>query len=229
MKEVIRHNEDTATLKFQNNIGGFPGQFIMLNLYDHEEIPLSLSSPKSVTVRAIGETTNALIELEPGSIVGVKGPLGTSFSIPIGKSLIIAGGIGVAPLIYQNELLKSKDLKPDFYYGARTAEDIIYETENMQISTDDGSRGSRGTVIDLIESKKEEDIVDYSKIYCCGPEIMLKKLYNLFSKYNILNRVEFSIERHMRCGLGLCGSCSTDNGLIVCSEGPVFTGDQLDL
>lgn len=229
MKEVIRHNKDTATIKFQNTLGGFPGQFIMLNIYDYEEIPLSLSSFNSVTVKAIGATTKALIELKPGSLIGIKGPLGKGFTLPEGDSLLIAGGIGVAPLIFLNELFNARGLKTDFCFGARSSDDIVYECENIQITTDDGSRGIKGTVVDLINNKSERELTKYSKIYCCGPEIVLKKLFDIFKEYNLLKKTEFLIERYMKCGLGLCGSCTTGDGLMVCSEGPVFSGDQIKL
>ncbi|RLI84810.1 MAG: dihydroorotate dehydrogenase, partial [Archaeoglobales archaeon] len=68
----------------------------------------------------------------------------------------------------------------------------------------------------------------YNKIYACGPEAMLRALYRLLKENELLNRAEFSLERFMRCGLGVCGSCVLENGLRVCVEGPVFSAAKLE-
>lgn len=229
VKEVTTHNEDTATIKFTHPLRSFPGQFVMLNIFGYEEIPLSLSAPDSVTVRAIGETTNAMVNTKKGELMGVKGPLGRPFSPPQNSALIIAGGIGIAPLRYLYNFLQGLGTEVSVLYGERTASSLIFldEMEDASISTDDGSKSFHGNVLDLLKSKNL-NCHSFSKIYCCGPEIMLRKLYAYFKEIDMLQKVEFALERYMRCGLGLCGSCSLANGSMVCSDGPVFRGSRLN-
>ena len=99
VKKVVRHCDSIATLVFERAVRSYPGQFVMLNVFDYEEIPLSLSSPNSVTVKAVGETTKALVNFKGGEIVGIRGPFGRPFSYSK-RALIVAGGIGIAPLRY---------------------------------------------------------------------------------------------------------------------------------
>ncbi len=230
ISEVVKHNEDTATITFNHPLRSFPGQFVMLYAFGHEEIPLSLSAPDSVTVRAIGDTTRAMVNSQEGDLMGVKGPIGRPFSLPQGSALLIAGGIGIAPLRYLHNFLQALDNEVHVLYGDRTASNLVFldELVNVDVSTDDGSEGFHGNVVDLLKSKDQDFCHNYSKIYCCGPEVMLRNLYTYFEELNVLPKVEFALERYMRCGLGVCGSCSLQDGSMVCSDGPVFRGVRLN-
>ncbi|MFO7968347.1 MAG: dihydroorotate dehydrogenase electron transfer subunit [Archaeoglobaceae archaeon] len=230
VNEVVRHNEDTATITFNHSFRSFPGQFVMLNAFGLEEIPLSLSAPNSVTVKAIGDTTRAMVNSEKGDLMGVKGPIGRPFSLPQGSALFIAGGIGVAPLRYLHNFLQALDIDVHVLYGDRAASNLLFldELVNADISTDDGSKGFHGNVVDLLKSENQDFCHSFSKIYCCGPEVMLKNLFTYFEELNVLTKVEFALERYMRCGLGVCGSCSLEDGSMVCSDGPVFRGVKLN-
>ncbi|RLI74933.1 dihydroorotate dehydrogenase electron transfer subunit [Archaeoglobales archaeon] len=227
VEKVIKYNENYSTIFFDSYLKSYPGQFVMVNVFGYEEIPLSLSSPNSVTVKAVGKTTKALINIPTGELLGIRGSFGKPFTPTNGKALLIAGGIGAAPLFYLHDYLKRKGVEVKVLYGARTQEELIWKSrfENVVTSTDDGSEGFKGTVFDLL---KRERIEEYSKIYCCGPEALLKKLYNYFEELEILSKTEFSLERYMRCGIGVCGSCVLENGLRVCADGPVFRGDEID-
>lgn len=227
VEEVIRHTENIATIFFNCRLRSYPGQFIMLNVFGYEEIPLSMSSSNSVTVKAVGETTRALVNIPVGTLVGIKGPMGTPFTPTNGKALLIAGGIGVAPLFYLHDYLVKRGADVHVLFGARTSEELIWTDrfKNLEIATDDGSAGYHGSVVDLV---KEKDLEEFSKIYCCGPEPMLKALYRYFEELDVLSKVEMSLERYMKCGIGLCGSCVLDNGLRVCVEGPVFNAAKID-
>jgi len=227
VEKVIKHSENIATLIFDREIRSYPGQFIMLNVFDYEEIPLSLSSERSVTVKAVGETTKALVNFKGGEIVGVRGPFGKHFSYSK-NALLIAGGIGVAPLRYLYHKLKEIRADVVVFYGAKSVDELVFldEFKDAYISTDDGSYGFKGNVVQhLIE--RGVDFDSFDRIYCCGPEVMLRSLYSIFKEKGILKKVEFSVERYMRCGIGICGSCVLKNGLRVCREGPVFRGDEL--
>ena len=227
VENVIKHGKDFATVVFDSLLPSYPGQFIMLNLFGYEEIPLSLSSPRSVTVKAVGETTRALVNINPGTLVGIKGPSGNPFSPASGKALLIAGGIGIAPLLYLHDYLLAEGVEVHVLCGARNADEIICldRLKNYEIATDDGSTGFHGSVVELAATK---NLNSYNKIYACGPEAMLRALYRLLKENELLNRAEFSLERFMRCGLGVCGSCVLENGLRVCVEGPVFSAAKLD-
>jgi len=221
---VIRHTDSIATLIFDRELPSHPGQFLMVNVFGYEEIPLSLSSPKSVTVKAVGETTRALVEFEGGELLGLRGPFGRPFT-PSNKALIVAGGIGIAPLKYLHDFLIERGAGVKVIYGARTSKELIWKDElrDPMLATDDGSEGFRGNVVELIRASGI-DLSKFERIYCCGPKPMLKGLFDLFKAKGILHKVEFSLENYMRCGIGLCGSCVLENGLRVCVEGPVFRG-----
>jgi len=222
VEKVIKYSENLATIIFNTCIPSYPGQFIMVNVFGYEEIPLSLSSPNSVTVKAVGETTRALINIEPGTYVGIRGPFGRPFT-PAKRALIIGGGIGMAPLAYLYDFLIKRGCDVDVIYGARTSKELVFKDKfgRVELATEDGSAGFKGNVVELIKSK-DLNLDKYEKIYCCGPKAMLKELYKLFKEADILEKVEFSLEGYIKCGIGLCGSCVLGNGLRVCVEGPVF-------
>ena len=221
IEEVIEHNEKYSTIIFDRSFRAYPGQFIMLHVFGLEEIPLSLSSENSVTVKAVGETTKYLVKIKPGTRVGIKGPLGNPFSPTSGKALIIAAGIGAAPLAFLHKFLKKYAEEVSVIYAARSYDDLIFLESfgECKVATEDGSYGEQGTVFDLVYS---EDLEEYDKIYACGPEIVLRGLYNYFKELGMEKNVEMSLERYMKCGIGVCGSCVIGNGMRVCVEGPVF-------
>jgi len=226
VEEVIKHNKDTATLLFDSILPSYPGQFVMLNLFGYEEIPLSLSSPRSVTVKAVGETTKALVNINPGAIVGIKGPSGNPFTPANGKALLVAGGIGIAPLLYLHDYLIAEGADVHVLYGVRTAEELVCleRLKSYEVATDDGSKGFYGSVVELAELKP---LRKYERIYACGPEPMLKAFHKLLRERKLLDRAEFSLERFMKCGMGVCGSCVLPDGFRVCVEGPVFNAAKL--
>ncbi len=227
VERVVRHTDSIATLIFERELHSYPGQFLMVNVFGYEEIPLSLSSPNSVTVKAVGETTRALVRFEGGELVGLRGPFGRPFT-PSDKALIVAGGIGIAPLKYLHDFLIERGAEVSVIFGARTSEELIWkeEFENLIVATDDGSEGFKGNVVDRV---KDVDLSKFDRIYCCGPKPMLGGLFKLFKAEGVLHKAEFSLENYMRCGIGLCGSCVLENGLRVCVEGPVFRGTDISL
>ena len=162
---------DTITLDFEAADGGppigfSPGQFTMVYVLGVGEVPLSISGdpdrPEVLihTVRAVGGVTNAIFALETGDVVGIRGPFGTSWPTAIGKDLlIIAGGIGLAPvrpLIYQALANRDRDYCLGLAYGARAPSEVLYRDElrewndrpdiNVEVTVDRGERGWRGSV-----------------------------------------------------------------------------------
>jgi len=229
---------DVKTLYFRDVLcsRAEPGQFIMAWIPDVDEIPLSISSASnglaSVTVKDVGEATHAISQMEKGDILGIRGPFGSYFRIMGRNALIVAGGIGAAPLLMLADRLLSRNVRVTFIEGAKTHSEIIFKDQlsflrdkyglEVIFATDDGTYGLRGTAVDAAEealSKKRFD-----SLYACGRESMIRKLYCLAEKYSI--PIQASLERIMRCAIGICGSCVMGK-YRVCRDGPVFDSSML--
>ena len=211
-----------------------PGQFLMLWIPGIDEIPLSISnagnSQASFTVKAIGNATRKLHEMKTGEILGVRGPLGNSFTQSCGRILLIGGGTGTAPLLFLAKKLAAKTDHLSFIMGANTKNELLFlnelnavcTEESVITATEDGSYG-----IQCLATEPLEKLLDKEKfhmVYTCGPERMVRKVFDIAEKRKIA--LEASLERLMRCGIGLCGSCVIGK-YRVCRDGPVFTAAQL--
>ena len=209
-----------------------PGQFVMVWVRGIDEVPMGLSRINSITVLKVGKTTSKLFELKEGDSFGLRGPLGRGFSLPSKneKILIIAGGVGAAPLSPYAEAAYAAGSEVHTILGARSADELIFEKRflnvgKVYISTDDGSKGTKGFVTDVL---KELDFLVYDKILICGKELMMVSVFRLIKDRKVLKKTEFSLQRYFKCGIGICGSCCIDrSGFRVCKEGPVFSGAQL--
>ena len=238
--KVEDENSKVRTLFFDlpnPDFGIQAGQFFMVWIPDVDEIPMSISSWKkptaSITVLPIGEATQALAALNEGQLIGIRGPFGTKFSLTSKKSLVVGGGIGIAPLRPLVYDLLEQESDVTLLTAARSAEELVFREEfkevsdsrfSLRIATDDGSLGFKGFATEAAEEILERERVDV--IYTCGPEPMMVKLLNLAQKWKI--EFQASLERFMKCGCGLCGTCAMDpNGELVCVDGPVFTGEEL--
>jgi dihydroorotate dehydrogenase electron transfer subunit len=209
-----------------------PGQFVMVWVRGVDEIPMGLSNQNSITVQKVGEATSKLLELKKGDSFGLRGPFGRGFSLPLEgeKTLIIAGGVGSAPLAPYAEAARNAGSEVHTVLGARSENDLIFEERfaaagNVYISTDDGSKGKKGFVTDVLT---DFNLSVYDKIAVCGPEIMMASVFRLLENRKVLEKSEFSLHRYFKCGIGVCGACCIDKtGLRVCKDGPVFSGVQL--
>lgn len=211
-----------------------PGQFLMLWLPGVDEIPLSIMDAQnglvSVSVKAVGDATRHMHALEAGVTVGVRGPFGNCFTESRGRVLLIAGGTGTAPLLFLAKQLAAKTERLSFVQGAKTKNELLFVSEiggvcqekNIITTTDDGTAGLQCLVTQPLAQLFEKERFDM--IYTCGPEIMVKKIFELTEARKL--PIEASLERLMRCGIGLCGSCMIGK-YRVCRDGPVFTAVQL--
>jgi dihydroorotate dehydrogenase electron transfer subunit len=212
-----------------------PGQFLMLWIPGVDEIPLSILNANedgkvSVAVKEVGEATKALHNKKAGEIIGLRGPFGNSFTIRDGKILLVGGGTGIAPLLFLAEKTESRMKKSVFVMGAKTREELLFRhklqnicsKENFVATTEDGSYGVKCFATTLLESLLIKEKFDM--IYTCGPEQMMRKVFDLAEEYRIA--LEASLERLMRCAIGLCGSCIIGK-YRVCRDGPIFTREQL--
>ncbi|MFY1113163.1 MAG: dihydroorotate dehydrogenase electron transfer subunit [Methanosarcinaceae archaeon] len=209
-----------------------PGQFVMVWVRGVDEVPMGLSRKNSITVQNVGEATAKLFELKEGDSFGLRGPLGKGFSSPAAgeKILIIAGGVGAAPLAPYAEAASAAGAKLHTILGARSGGDLLFEERFaaagvLDITTDDGSKGTKGFVTDVL---KKLDVSSYDNIAVCGPEVMMGFIFKILQEKEVLDKSEFSLHRYFKCGIGVCGACCIDrSGLRVCKDGPVFSGVQL--
>lgn len=209
-----------------------PGQFVMVWVRGVDEVPMGLSRKNSITVQKVGEATSKLFELKEGDSFGLRGPFGKGFTLPSKgeKVLIVAGGVGAAPLSPYAEAASAAGAEVDTVLGARSAEYLLFEGRfgalgKVYVSTDDGSKGVKGFVTDVL---KNLNVAAYDRIAVCGPEIMMASVFRFLEEREVLEKSEFSLHRYFKCGIGVCGACCIDrSGLRVCKDGPVFSGVQL--
>ena len=193
---------------------------------------MGLSRNNSITVQKVGEATSKLFELKVGDSFGLRGPFGKGFTLPAKgeKVLIIAGGVGAAPLSPYAEAASAAGAEVNTVLGARSEEHLLFEGRfealgNAYVSTDDGSKGVKGFVTDVL---KNLDVTSYDRIAVCGPEIMMASVFRFLEEREVLEKSEFSLHRYFKCGIGVCWACCIDrSGLRVCKDGPVFSGTQL--
>jgi dihydroorotate dehydrogenase electron transfer subunit len=220
--EVVDETPTIRTFFFETSFDTEPGQFVMAWIRGVDEIPMALSYDNAITVQKVGPATSALFELGNGDSIGIRGPLGKGFDMKSGHILLVAGGVGAAPLAPLAEKASYEGIKVTTLLGAKTKEELVFKQRfekagDVLIATDDGSEGKHGYVTQLIGNNES-----YSKIYCCGPEIMMKKVLDKVPP----SKAQFSLHRYIKCGIGICGACCVD-GLRVCMDGPVFSGDVL--
>lgn len=227
-----------------------PGQFGMFYIPGVGENPFSFSENSEITVREVCEEdgqgnsfTNHLFRMQEGNYIFFRGPYGRGFFSKAHADLllempdvIVAGGCGSAPLRLKAKELRAEKMKYNvkspltILVGAKTAEELLFVNDfakyadRVDIFTDDGSRGRKGFVTEGI---KDLDIDGEMFFYICGPELMIAEAASEAVKASAdPAKVYISLERYMKCGMGLCGSCDC-GGYLVCKDGPVFSYDEL--
>jgi len=236
--EIKIENARTKTFVLNGSLKADPGQFVMAWLPGHEDKPFSLAdaSPVSLTVAAVGSFTNMMHQLQVGDFIWVRGPFGSSFQLPAKMTpskhiLLIGGGYGVAPLLYLTKRALLAGHRVSMIIGARTSADLLlvetFKTLNVSLwlTTEDGSVGQQGLVTDAISRVMTDSQVKLNEIYACGPIKMLEAIADRCKSENI--NVQLAWEAHMRCGVGLCGSCELGQGWLTCLDGPVFPFDPV--
>ncbi|MBI1934868.1 dihydroorotate dehydrogenase electron transfer subunit [Candidatus Woesearchaeota archaeon] len=227
ISEMIDDGKGQKSFFFKGNICCKPGQFLMVWLPGVDEKPMAVSywgkNEFAFTSQAIGKFTAAIDKLKKGDKLGIRGPYGTGFSLK-NNACVVAGGVGFASVSTLIDALKN----PLIIYGARSKEHLIYlkryKNKKMLIMTDDGSFGRKGFTTDALEETLKNKKNRIKIVYTCGPEIMMKKIFELCEKYKV--ECEASLERYMACGFGICGKCMI-NDKICCIDGPVFSSKQL--
>ncbi len=238
VEKVIDETPTVRTLVFSDEFlaNVMPGQFAMVWIPGINELPMSImvtqdKTKAAFTVRKHGLASTALYSVKPGDSIGVRGPYGNSFTIKEGKLLIVGGGTGLVPLMRLATFLKKTD-EVTVIIGAKTKEEVFFEglandilkqnKHKVVVVTEDGTYGESGLVTDAMQRLLKENTFD--AVYTCGPEKMMHKVVQLATEKKI--HVEASIERMMKCGMGLCGSCCFGD-VLACRDGTVFTGQYL--
>ena len=229
-----------------------PGQFAMLTAFGVGEVPISVSGLGESnggrahrlehTLRAVGAVSRALRAAQPGSLIGVRGPFGTSWDVPSAAGqdiVIVAGGIGLAPLrpVVLTALAdRSSYGRIVLLVGARTPGDLLYTDElerwrrdGVEVAVtvdraDIGWSGEVGVVTALIEPAGLAP--GNTVAFVCGPDVMMRFTADALAAQGIpAGRIRVSLERNMRCGVGWCGHCQF-GPLLVCRDGPVVSYDR---
>lgn len=244
---VAREQEthDTWTLELESVAGHewrvLPGQFVMVYAFGVGEVPISVSAaPLVLTVRAVGAVTAAVCASEPGAVLGVRGPFGRPWPIAEAAGadvVVVAGGIGLAPL--RLLLLHAIERRSDYgrivlLYGARTPDDLLYVAEldrwredafvDLVVDAADAGWGAKVGVVPTLVPGAPFDPAR-AVAFVCGPEVMMRfSVEALLERGLAPDRIHVSLERNMRCGIGLCGHCQLGPTLI-CRDGPVYSYD----
>lgn len=213
-----------------------PGQFLNIRVsettFPFLRRPFSICDVDDENIflmfNILGEGTKILAKKHPGDLVDILGPLGNGFNIggDYKIAIIVAGGLGAAPFPFVTREIKNKKNILSFV-GGRTKQDVItFGLENCILSSDDGSIGYSGNVVQSLENNLDKIDIASSKVFACGPNAMLRVLKDFCLKHNL--DCEVSTECAMACGFGICQGCpieSTSNlgkYLLVCKDGPVF-------
>ncbi len=220
-----------------------PGQFVMLKPYPNSiaflrrPFSICLSLPEKGTFAILytikGKITQYMSSLNPGATISVVGPLGNPLKLPEDTSdlILLGGGIGIAPLI---SFLPMYYEKAHFIAGFRSSEDYIDVKEIFPgtyeyiVATEDGSKGYKGTSLDLFGQYIKNRVFNNAIVISCGPPVMLKKLSKICAQAKLTCHV--FLETHMACGMGLCQGCvvKTRQGYKrVCKDGPVFSAEEI--
>ncbi len=239
IKEIIDETPTIKTFKFDWDMETLgrpnPGEFVMVWNFKNEK-PMSISQinddEMAISVKNIGEFTSQLHDLAVGDKIGIRGSYGTGFNNSFeGKNIVaIGGGVGMAPInaIASDLIEKGNDV--DVIAAAVTKDELLFADSleksgaKVHFCTDDGSFGFKGFATDCLSDLLEDTTYDYA--FVCGPEIMMKGIFDILEEASI--PAQYSLERYMKCALGVCGQCCVDGeGWRICVEGPVFENEKI--
>jgi NAD(P)H-flavin reductase len=248
-----REGPQVWTLDIESEGGALsfaPGQFNMLTAFGVGEVPISLSGDPSElgrlvhTIRAVGPVSTALVELNPRDPLGLRGPFGVGWpmSEAAGRDVVIvAGGLGLAPLrpvLYRLLAERFRYGSLALLYGARSPGDILFRREleawrrrldiDIEVTVDHADsdwRGHVGVVTTLLKRAAFDPL--HAIALVCGPEVMMRFAIDALSDAGLADDAIFlSMERNMKCAIGLCGHCQFGT-VFVCRDGPVFRYDRV--
>ncbi|MBU0730513.1 MAG: FAD/NAD(P)-binding protein [Proteobacteria bacterium] len=252
IKDICIENSQIKTFilefndqKFNKSFSYNPGQFLMVSVPHHGEAPISFSSTPTrpgavyLSIRKAGKLTGAMHELAKGAAIGLRGPYGKPFPMEDLKGsnlLFVAGGIGLAPL--RSVINYCLDKRAEYgeitvLYGSRAPSDIAFAADidswkkqgvSCSLTVDvaeDGWDGPVGLVTTLLDNLQSDN--SNTTAIVCGPSLMIRFVINKLTAMGFSDEtIITTLERHMKCGVGICRHCHMDNKL-VCDDGPVFS------
>ena len=230
--DVERVCTDIAILKFEGKLAIEAGEFVYTWIPELGEKPFSAltDDPFALVVIGVGEFTSKLLDLELGTTVYVRGPYGNRVIPPDDARIIaVAGGTGLAA-VYQI----ARDYgNSEVFLGARSADRLYFKEEcasiaSTHIATDDGSQGYHGVVTDLLRhwlSDQSESERQKMVFYNCGPAPMVHAAIEVEQRFAKPDRIFSAIDYVTKCGVGVCGSCSTPDGQRLCVDGPFIASE----
>jgi NAD(P)H-flavin reductase len=253
VKKRRRDSTDVFTLDVETDDGAMafaPGQFNMLTVFGVGEVPISMSGDPGVaqpfihTIRAVGPVSTALTNLKPGAALGLRGPFGAGWPVEAAAGhdvVFVAGGLGLAPLrpaFYRVLAERERYGNVVLLYGARSPDDILFRREieawrkrldlEVQVTVDHalaGWHGHVGVVTTLIPRANFDPL--HTTAFVCGPEVMMRFAIAALGDAGLPDEaIHLSMERNMKCAIGLCGHCQF-GPTFVCRDGPVFRYDRL--
>jgi NAD(P)H-flavin reductase len=249
----VQETADTVTLTLDASahpIAFAPGQFTMLYAFGHGEVPISISGdpahPERLvhTIRGVGKVTDPLVAATPGTTLAVRGPYGRGWPVEEAEGndvVVVAGGIGLAPvrpLILQLLAQRRRYTRVLVLVGARSPADLLFTEElhrwrgrfdlDVQVTVDradEDGQGPVGVVTKLLERATFDP--EHARIYTCGPEVMMRFVVQAALRRGVApGHIWLSMERNMKCGIGLCGHCQWGSDFL-CKTGPVFSWDAI--
>jgi dihydroorotate dehydrogenase electron transfer subunit len=227
-----------------------PGQFInILPKKDWSNVmrrPMSIASQNneeiSIIYKAIGEGTIAMSNWELNSFIDIIGPLGNFWTdFDLDMPILVGGGVGIAPIINLHSLLLEKEIGHYLIMGARNGREHFLdhnEKERLYLSTDDGSKGIKGNVVDVLNYIISDNQKKY-KIFSCGPPMMMNSLSDFALSNNM--KCDIAVETIMACGIGICQGCTVERIInqdlkehsyrskfaLACVDGPIFNSSKI--
>lgn len=216
-----------------------PGQFLTLKPEGISLLrrPFAFSGFKndsaSIIYKTVGNATREFSKLREGEIISILGSLGKPFNKPSNRAVLVAGGIGLGPMVFTANSFAEDGLNPLLIVGARDKSFIpelnLHKNVEVVICTDDGSMGFKGNVTQYLETEGKE-VLSNCEILACGPHIMLEACHQLALKNNITCQV--SLEEMMACAVGACYGCVVETTTEtkyqrVCKDGPVFNSREI--
>lgn len=237
--QVRYPEEGYALIWFKGDKGlcGYPGQFVMVRgdwgndpILGRAFSLLGSGDEEAILVRIVGAGTRRLAELKPGDPLWALGPSGHGFSMPAPDQapVLVAGGVGVAPLFFLAKKIHEKGGRATVLYGARNNRELplseeLEELADLVVTTEDGSAGRRGLVTEPLKEILEDTAVS-RVVYSCGPEPMLEAVARACVDKQV--DCQIALESPMACGKGTCKGCAVlaadGRYSYVCSDGPVF-------
>ncbi|WP_092863210.1 FAD/NAD(P)-binding protein [Albimonas pacifica] len=238
-----REAEDVWTLAVEagpQDLDAAPGRFAMLTAFGVGEIPVSYSGDPAAegrvihTIRAVGAVSRALAGLEEGAMLGVRGPFGKGWPLAEveGREVIaVAGGLGLAPVRPAIRRLVARGERPTLVYGARSPAQALFREDladwrargvEVEATVDHAGpdwRGHVGVVPPLIARRVRDPARTVA--FVCGPEVMMRFAASALLEAGVAaEAIHISMERNMKCAVGLCGHCQF-GGDLLCRDGPV--------